>query len=207
MIESAEKDVRPNLDGSNRIKPPQNADPDDSDEALMCRVQAGDRRALGTLFERYCRLVLGVSMRILRDREEAEDVMQSVFLEIFRRSHRFDSRKGSFRTWLLQYAYHRSFNRRRDLTLRLHKDLEQAVPNEALNASPHIWGGLTREEARSLLSKALGDLSDIQFSTLSKVFFQGYRLREVAEESGISLSNVRHYYYRGLERLRRALCR
>jgi RNA polymerase sigma-70 factor (ECF subfamily) len=82
-----------------------------SDEDLMTQVADGHRDALSVIFSRYRRLVLNVAWRILRDSGEAEDLLQSVFLEILQSANRFDPAKGSVRSWILQYAYHRSFNR------------------------------------------------------------------------------------------------
>src|SRR5260370_42277327 len=81
-------------------------------------VTGGSRDALSVLFGRYYRLVFHTAAGILRDRAEAEDVMQDVFLEIYRDAAKFDPRRGKLRTWLLQYAYHRSLNRRKYLATR-----------------------------------------------------------------------------------------
>src|SRR5580692_3198028 len=89
-----------------------------NDEALMLRLQLGHHDALAVLFDRYHLLVMTIALRILRDAGEAEDLMQAVFLEVFRSSAQFDSAKGTTKVWLLQYAYHRSFNRRHYLSLR-----------------------------------------------------------------------------------------
>src|SRR5438445_12437633 len=89
-----------------------------SDEDLMRLLQGNSQEALAVLFERYYRLVLHTGMGILRDRSEAEDVMQDVFLEIYRDAAKFDPGRGKLRTWLLQYAYHRSLNRRKYLATR-----------------------------------------------------------------------------------------
>jgi RNA polymerase sigma-70 factor (ECF subfamily) len=84
----------------------------------MCHLQAGNFDALAVLFHRYHRLVLNVGLRILRDAGEAEDLMQSVFLEILRSAAQFDPLKGTTKVWILQYAYCRGFNRRQYLSLR-----------------------------------------------------------------------------------------
>src|SRR5215468_2967035 len=81
-------------------------------------MRSGGRDALGVLFDRYYRLIFDVAKRILRDRGEAEDLMQDVFIEVYRKADLYDSSRGSVKTWLLQYAYHRSFNRRKYLALR-----------------------------------------------------------------------------------------
>jgi RNA polymerase sigma-70 factor (ECF subfamily) len=88
------------------------------DKELMAQLQTGCNDALAILFDRYHRLVLSVALKIVRDPGEPEDVMQSVFLEIFRSVAQFDSAKGTTKVWILQYAYHRALNRRQHLNAR-----------------------------------------------------------------------------------------
>ncbi len=87
-----------------------------SDTALIARVCADDSDALGLLFHRYGRLVWTIALRILRNTEEAEDLLQDVFLLIRRRASAFDSTKGTVRSLLVQICYQRAFSRRRDLS-------------------------------------------------------------------------------------------
>jgi RNA polymerase sigma-70 factor (ECF subfamily) len=178
-----------------------------SDEDVMERLRQGHPDALPILFDRFYRLVLKVALRILRDPGEAEDVMQDVFLEIFNKATQFDSAKGSPKTWILQYAYHRSLSRRQYLALRnfydRHQVNEQAVCES--NSVDISWRGLTFQEWRRVIEKGLATLPEKQRKTLELVSFQGLLLSEIAERTKESLPNVRHYYYRGLEGLRKFL--
>lgn len=178
-----------------------------SDEEIMNQVRQGHPDALLILFDRFYRLVLKVALRILRDPGEAEDLMQDVFFEIFNKADQFDAARGSTKTWILQYAYHRSLNRRQYLALRnfysRHEttELEMSESN-SLSAS---WRGLTFQEWRRILEEGLGTLNERQRKILELSCFQGLLLSEIAERSKESLANVRHHYYRGLEGLRRFL--
>src|SRR5215831_5921666 len=107
--------------------------PDLTDEDVMERLRQGHPDALATLFDRFYRLVLKIALRILRDPGEAEDLMQDVFLEIFRKASQFDPAKGSTRTWIVQYAYHRSLSRRQYLAIRKFYDLHQ-IPENGVSA-------------------------------------------------------------------------
>ena len=101
-------------------------------------MQEGHSSALAVLFDRYHRVVLNIALRILRDANEAEDMVQSVFLEIFRTAAQFDVARSSAKVWILQYAYHRSFNRRRYLSLRgFYERLEEPVSTERRQIAPH----------------------------------------------------------------------
>ena len=83
-----------------------------------CCLQAGQNDALAVLFDRYQKLVLSIALKIVRDPGEAEDVTQTVFLDIYRAVAQFDPRKGNTKVWLMQYAYHRAINRRQHLNVR-----------------------------------------------------------------------------------------
>jgi RNA polymerase sigma-70 factor (ECF subfamily) len=178
-----------------------------SDEELMELLKDGYHDALAVLFDRHQRLVLSVAMRILRDRSEAEDLMQDVFFEIFRVAEQFDPAKGSVKTWILQYAYHRSLNRRQYLNLRRFYDQQQiseidvAGPFFSSNGSR----GLTYEEWASVLQKGLATLNDKQRVTLELAYFRGLLPNEIAEHMKDSPGNIRHYYYRGLKKLKNFL--
>src|SRR5260370_3419350 len=87
-----------------------------ADEDLIELLRLGSNEALTVLFDRYHRLVFHVALRIVRDPGEAEEVVQTVFLSIFRAVANFDRRKGPVRVWLLQYAYHRALHRKRHLS-------------------------------------------------------------------------------------------
>jgi RNA polymerase sigma-70 factor (ECF subfamily) len=97
----------------------------------MAHLQAGHADALAILFDRYHRLVLSIAMKILRDVGEAEDLMQSVFLEIYKSAAQFDPTRGTTKVWILQYAYHRGMNRRQHLNVRnFYKEIRYHEPTE-----------------------------------------------------------------------------
>jgi len=175
-----------------------------SDEELLARVQKKDFEAVGILFDRYARLFLGIAQRILRDRGEAEDMVQEIFLRLCQNANSFNPTKGSARTWLVQFAYRRSFDRRSYLTRRFFyggTEIERLRNSlkEASGLEDQISARLTGEQLRA----AFDELSDRESATLQLYFFEGCELQEVAERLGESIGNTRHYYYRGLERLRR----
>jgi len=173
------------------------------DDKVMASLQTGSHDALAVLFERYYRLVRSIALRIVRDRGEAEDVAQIVFLDFFRGAARFDRSKGTTKVWLLQYAYHRAFSRKRHLTVRnfyaLHGN--EGAANVALTVDRPLLG-LTPFELRDLLDKGLASLGYSQRRVIERVSFEGLSMREIAEKTGETLVNVRHHYYRGLRKLR-----
>src|SRR5260370_37307157 len=86
-----------------------------SDEKLMQFLKCGRQDALTVLFDRYHHLVFSIALRIVRDPGEAEEVVQIVFLDIFRTAANFDPRKGILKGWLLQFAHHGALHRKRHL--------------------------------------------------------------------------------------------
>jgi RNA polymerase sigma-70 factor (ECF subfamily) len=176
-----------------------------SDEQLMLEVQQGDGDAFTVLFDRYNRLVLTVSLRILHDVGEAQDVTQNVFFEFYRAARRFDPARGTLKVWLLQFAYHRSINRRNYLLLRQfynRPDLDDAMTWEAAaNTTPRV----PAQELKQVVEQALKTLHSPQRRAVEKVIFEGSTLREVAEQTGETYNVVRNNYYRGLHHLRACL--
>lgn len=173
-----------------------------SDEKIMAEIQAGNGDAFAVLFDRYHRLILITALKIVRDVSEAEEVTQNVFLEIYRAARQFDPARGTLKVWLLQFAYHRSINRRNYLVLRQfydRRDIQEAVTWEGSGVTAPQ---LAVQEAARLVEEALGILNEPQRRTIQLVFFEGMTLKEVAEQTRESLSNVRNHYYRGLDRLR-----
>ena len=178
------------------------------DEALLSRIHAGDQEALGYLFERHAQRIRGIATRILRDPSEAEDLVQDVFLFIQRRCGVFDSSKGSARSWIIQMTYHRAIERRRYLVTR------QFYAGTGLEGwAERVVGKATAENdyspeavfSRNGLQKVLSSLSEEQRETLCLYFFEGCTLAEIGERLGQPLGNVRHHYYRALDKLRKQI--
>ena len=181
----------------------------ESDEVLVARIGVGDKEALAGLFRRYARLVHAISCRILRDDSEADDLLQEIFLFVYRKSETFDGSRGSARSWIVQLTYHRAIDRRRHLQSRhfyTRVDLNGAteVPDPRSNGVPHNGsvGGLVGEMT---VQGLLGTLTEDQRNTLSLYFFEGYTFDEIAAQLGQSWGNVRNHYYRGLDKLRKQM--
>jgi RNA polymerase sigma-70 factor (ECF subfamily) len=181
---------------------------DVSDESLLGQICTGDREALAALFERYARLTRSVAVRILRDAAEAEDLVQDLFLFIQRKCGIFDSSKSTARSWIVQMAYHRALDRRRYLKARQFYTEASFEENDShVVAMPTAASEYSAEAVfgRNGLEKILNSLSVDQRETLRLHFFEGYTLAEVGEKLGQPLGNVRHHYYRGLDKLRKAM--
>jgi len=170
-----------------------------SDEELLGRVAQGSKEALALMFRRHRSPVLNVAKRILRDESEAEDLCQEVFLLLFQRARLFDAERGSASSWIIQIAYHRAMNRRQYLEHRQHYQSPEIDAEQIGTSRPLLVEGIA---AKALLERLRDQLTPDQQKTLELFFFEGYSLREIAEKMNQSLGNVRHHYYRALERLR-----
>jgi RNA polymerase sigma-70 factor (ECF subfamily) len=174
-----------------------------TDDELMRLVAAGCQDALTVIFDRYHRLVFAVASRIVRDAGEAEEVVQTVFLDIYRAAANFDPRKGILKVWVLQYAYHRALHRKRHLIANQfyrREELETAIET----GSKRVLLDELPETMR-LAQQMLGQLKTRQRAVLEMTFYEGMTAQEIAVRLGESVNVVRHELHRSLKTLRSAI--
>ena len=178
-----------------------------TDEELVAAIVTGDHDAITILFDRYARLVFRVAERILRDAGEAEEILQTVFLDVFQAAVKFDATRGSVRIWVLQYAYHRSIRRKRQLESRHFYTAEEieSVVSEIAQRSPRRVFNLSPQEMGRLVNESLLLIDERQRKTIELTYFEGLTAIEIAERTGESVIAVRHNLYRGLSKLREHL--
>lgn len=150
-----------------------------------------------------------VGRRVLRDGAEAEDLVQEVFLYVFRKCDLYDSSKGPARSWLIQIAYTQAFLRRRKLKSQgfyaseivaasLASDSGERLPADYERTGEGLFG-------RRGWRKIMESLSVEQRETLILHFFEGYTFDEIARKLGQSYANIRNHHYRGLNKIRKHL--
>jgi RNA polymerase sigma-70 factor (ECF subfamily) len=174
-----------------------------SDEELMQRVAVGCQDAITALFDRYQHLVFDVALRIVRDPGEAEEVVQTVFLDIYRAVANFDSRKGIPRVWILQYAYHRALHRKRHLVSNHFYRWEELESAVEVGVRRSLAGELP--EIVRLAEQMLEKLKPRQRAVLEMTYYEGLTAEEIASRLGESAHVVRHDLHRSLGALRAAL--
>jgi len=174
------------------------------DAELIRQLLSGNHDALAVIVDRYQRLVFSVALRIVKDQGEAEDVVQIVFTDIFKRAEQFDPSRGTLKMWLLQYAYSRSVNRRHYLEQRqFYSQLEVDELNPlGFSAGRNRSEGLSTAEVGRLLEQAIHSLKQNQQTAITLIYFEGLTLEEAAQRTGETLAAIRHHYYRGLMKLR-----
>lgn len=182
--------------------------PSASDELLISRLQLGEQNAIAELFKRHSSAIYRLGKRMLRDSGEADDLVQEVFLYVYRKADLFDSSKGSGRSWIFQVGYTQALLRRRKLksiglyssavTEGLRVESGSEFPVEYEQSIEGLFG-------RNVWKKVVEELTEDQRETLRLHFFEGYTFAEIAEKLGQSYANVRNHHYRGLEKLRKHL--
>jgi RNA polymerase sigma-70 factor (ECF subfamily) len=178
-----------------------------TDESLLSLIKAGEKESLGCLFRRYAPSVRSIGQRILHNAAEADDLVQDVFLYIYRKCALYNPSKGSARGWLIQVAYTQAFMRRRKVnsggscSSEIRDGYRQSGPEEGSGADDdhplETFFGWNRWK------KVWDSLTECQQETLRLHFYEGCTFAEISEKLGQSYVNIRHHYYRALEKLRK----
>ncbi len=162
---------------------------------ILARMRAGEAQALGDFYDLYAGLANGLALRILRDRAEAEDVVQEVFVQIWRQVERFDAQRGSPQAWVCTIARSRALDRLRRRSAR-REDSDENAPASA-EAPRHA-------EAVAVRS-ALGELPHDQREALELAYYEGLSQSEIAARLGIPLGTIKTRIRSGMQRLRTRL--
>ena len=175
------------------------------DRSLVTLVQSADSGALEALYARYGRACYGLARRILTDEQLAQDVVQEVFLAVWRDASRFDASRGGFSTWLLSMTHHKSVDSvRREENLRKRRtsaDLLETRASDAPKVDDAVWSLVRRERVREVLKT----LPDVQREALTLAYFGGYTQREIAGLTATPLGTVKTRMLAGMKRMKESL--
>ena len=177
--------------------------PNDRDVELLKAIAAKDDGALGRLYDGYRLILFGVLMRILNNREEAEDVLQEVFLQVWRRAGDFDENRGRPFTGLVTLARSRGIDRLRSLASR--ERVAMAGANEASEEVSDAATDAIRSEQRGVVNDALSQLPEDQKRPLMLAYFDGLTQSEIAMQLGAPLGTVKTRMRSGMMKLRELL--
>jgi RNA polymerase sigma-70 factor (ECF subfamily) len=170
----------------------------EDDSSLLALVQSGNEQAMASLFDRYSKVVYSVALRVLRDPASAEDVLQEVFMQIWRNPDSFTAARGSLGGWLSIVSRNRSID-----TLRRKRPTVD-VDNVPLASSFNL---ANEAETNSLMERARGVIHKLpteQRKTLEMAFFDGLTHSEIAEMTGDPLGTVKTRIRSALLTLRKA---
>lgn len=150
------------------------------DQALIDRVKKGDKTAFKEIYSRFSQVTYNLALRILRDKEDAEEVVQEIFLQIWNKAYSYDSERGAVSTWVLNIARSRAIDKLRTVGYR-DKNIE--IDEEKVNSNVDMSRTIEdREESKNVIRQALDTLPDKQRIAIELVYFGGLTHLEAAEE-------------------------
>jgi RNA polymerase sigma-70 factor (ECF subfamily) len=168
------------------------------DLATVTAMKSGDQSALAELYDRYSSVVYAVALRVLGDTGAAEDVLQEVFLQLWRNPGAFDSARGSLGAWLAVIARNRSID-----ALRRRKP-ETDIEDVIVSVAPDLAGNADRSRAAEKVRGVLGMMPALQRSALEMAYFEGMSHSEIATKTGEPLGTIKTRIRSGLIALRKA---
>jgi len=172
-----------------------------ADITLIQRIVGRDQRAIGELYDRHSRLLFGLILRILRDRSEAEEVLQEVFVLVWQKAESYNAALGSPAAWLVRVARNRAIDRLRSNSVRL-KAVESA-PEPAPAENPERRAAAT--EQQRTIARALDGLPAEQRVLIEQAYFLGLTQTELAERFNLPLGTVKTRIRTGMLALRQHL--
>ena len=172
--------------------------------AAIRRAAAGDRAALRLVYDATAAKLFGVCLRILHNRSEAEDVLQEVYLAVWRKASVFDETRASPITWLVAIARNRAIDRVRSGTVaRASEPIELA--HSIADPAPLAAESLEAMQESERLQSCLGELEQRQQTAIRSAFMDGLTYDELAKRSGVPLGTMKSWIRRGLAKLRACL--
>jgi RNA polymerase sigma-70 factor (ECF subfamily) len=166
------------------------------DGRLVARIRAGDQQAMSELYDRYAKVVYAVALRVLQETSAAEDILQEIFLQLWRNPDAFDASRGSLAAWFAVISRHRAIDRLRKR--RPEVDIETCLIAGGPDVSDEAERGLIVEKVRSVLA----EMSPDQRTALELAYFQGLTHTEIAEKTGEPLGTIKTRIRSGLQHLR-----
>lgn len=181
-----------------------------TDQELILAISGGDSNALSEFYDRHSRLIYGSLMRLLKDTDDAEDILQDVFVQVWRKASTYKPELGSPKNWLVRIAHNRAVNLIRSVRHRakagemlISEDDETTMPRELVDDT--LIAQTVSAQHMEMISKAFRELPKDQVELLELSFFQGYSHSEIAEELKIPLGTVKTKIRNGLMTLRQSL--
>jgi RNA polymerase sigma-70 factor, ECF subfamily len=170
-----------------------------NDGALISSVRAGDQGAMAELYDRYSSIVYAVAMRVLGDTAASEDVLQDIFMQLWRSPGAFDASRGSLAPWLAVIARNRAVD-----TLRKRRPQDD-ISDVTLSVQPDMAAEADRSRVSEKVRSVLKDMPAPQRSALEMAYFEGYSHSEISQKTGDPLGTVKTRIRAGLMVLRKAV--
>lgn len=169
------------------------------DAALIARLRAGDQTAMADLYDRYSGIVYGVALRVLGDTTAAEDVLQEVFLQLWRHPYVFNADRGRLAPWLAVVARNRAIDVMRK------RAPAETIDELPISSSVNLEDATAQRLAVEKVRAVLAGLPDEQRKSLEMAFFEGMTHTEIAARTGEPLGTVKTRIRSALLAVRKAL--
>jgi len=176
----------------------------DGDEALVAAIAGGDQQALGRLYDRYAPALLGVAMRLLRERRECEDLVHDVFLEAWQKAREFDPARGSVRAWLFLRLRSRALDRLKAAGYARVDSLEHEEVRARVEIASLVDSDRGEAPDHATLRAMVEALPDEQRRVLELAYFEGLSSSEIAARLGVPMGTVKSRVAAAMARLRGA---
>jgi RNA polymerase sigma-70 factor, ECF subfamily len=176
-----------------------------SDAALVRRLLRKDVRAFEQLYDRHCRIVYGLVLRILQQASTAEEVVQDVFLQLWRNANQYQEDRGPFMPWLLTLARNRALDNLRLKSERQRRREDQTEQLPCIAQMPEYEKALDERRRAELVRTLIGSLSAPQKKAIEMAYFEGLSHTEIAAALHEPLGTVKSWIRNGLLRLREGL--
>lgn len=170
-----------------------------SDLALVTAIRSGDQAAMAELYDRYSAIVYSVALRVLQDTGAAEDVLQEIFMQLWRHPGAFDASRGNMGAWLAVIARNRAID-----ALRRRKP-EDDIEDVVVSVEPDFASVADRARVMEKVRGALDGMPAPQRAALEMAYFEGLTHAEIAEKTGEPLGTVKTRIRTGLLSLRKVL--
>jgi RNA polymerase sigma-70 factor, ECF subfamily len=175
------------------------------DSALIERMMAGDEAALSAIYDRYSAMLFGMLMRVLQDRQTAEEVLQDLFMQVWRNPGQFDAQRGSLPAWLLVVGRNRAISRLRGSRYREVLEEKEGDFANTFASNQNIEDETARRELAQSLTAALSKLPAEQRQALELAYFEGMTQSEIAAKTGCPLGTVKTRVRTAMQSLRQIL--
>ncbi len=154
------------------------------DQLLAERLRSGDREALGLLYDRYASVAMAVAVRVVSDRDLAEDLVHDAYVAVWQKIDRFDPSRGSLRSWLLTIVRNRAIDRLRGARPSI--EVGEADEQSLLRTGPNpTWEAAVERRSAAELHDALEQLPEEQREAVELAYFAGRTYREIAVLTGV----------------------
>lgn len=174
------------------------------DGLLAQRIRSGDRIALGEVYDRHASAAMAVALRIVADREQAEDLVHDTFVAIWQKIDRFDPARGSLRSWIMAIVRNRAIDRLRGTRPSI--EIGEADERSMLRSGPNpTWDDTLAHLGAGQLRSALDELPAEQRQAIELAYFGGRTYREIATMTGVPLGTANGRLRLALARLRELL--